>query len=644
MTIKDEQNRSRIQTVNWFFNDKASPIKSLADQNIFYRVFKSGDHLQIAKQDQLRADGAQSNLLSNLKLFFEGLKDNPEGMYFISDGCSTEKSQPPQIVYPYPVNTVGLGNSADNLDVMIASVEVPGSVDLEENITFTVNIGETKIPENTKLNLKIFDEQNILVSEKQFLSPVDTKQTLSVKPGSAGLHIYTLNIDAQGIDEPYTANNKYKIGVLVQKNEINILVAGVPSWDMAFAVRSLRDIKNANLSVYNLIGEGKDFFSIQSNSTHSKDQALKNITQQDVIILFDFPLDLFTDSQIEEIKRCVEHKGAGLFMFGGEKSFGSGNYQVRPINDILPVRIVKDDFTAHQFEVRSAKSARAHPLMASFLEKIDYNMLPPLDGINVITSVKPSAELFLEAYSLSSDMKIPLFAITGYGKGKVAVFAGKGLFRWSMQASLSTENPLNENILDSFIKKSVSWIASSTEEAFLHVMMPKINYPLGEKINIETVVLDRTFQPAKKARVKGKVIGPDKKEIMLGFIPVTGTTARFSSSFMPAVPGKYTLEIQGVRGDDDKSVSRSFFFVYQSTDEFKNLAADHSFLKKIANLSGGKFFTFEQFKNHIKKLETKEIKEKIPVTRLIIDYPFILLFILTLCVTEWVYRIRQGLN
>ena len=644
MTIKDEGNRSRIEVVNWFFNDKDSPVKSLSDKNILYRVFQVGDSLQMANQGELPADGPQSNLLSNLKLFFEGLKDTPASIYFMSDGCATEKSKPSQILYPYPVNTVGLGNPADNLDIMIESVEVPATVDLEQDISFKVNIKETKIPENTKLSLKIFDEQNVLVFEKQFLSPVKQKHTLSVKPASAGLHVYTITVEAQGIEEPYTANNKHKIGVLVQKNEINILVAGVPSWDMAFAVRSLRNIKNANLSVYNLIGEKNEFFSIQSNSRHSKDEALKNIIQQDVVIFFDVPLDLFTDSQIEKIQNCVENKGAGLFLFGGEKSFGSGNYQVRPINEMLPVRLVKDDFTPQQFEVRPAKFARAHPLMAGFFEKIDYKMLPPLDGINVINSVKPSADLFLEARSLSSDIKIPLFSITGYGKGKVAVFAGKGLFRWSMQTGSGLENSLNGNILDLFIKKSVSWIASPTEESFLHVIMPKINYPLGEKINIETIVLDRTYLPAEKARVKGKVIGPDKKEIMLGFIPVTGTTSRFSSFFMPAVSGKYTLEIEGVRGDDDKSVSTSYFFVYQSTEEFKRLAADHAYLKKIADLSGGKFVTFEQFNNDIKKLKTQEIKEKIPVTRLVIDYPFILLFILTLCVTEWIFRIKQGLN
>ena len=644
MIIKDEANNSRIQVLNSFLNEENGPMESLKAKNISYRVYTAGNFLKPDQDKQLSADGAQSNLLENIKLFFDELKDTPDEIYMISDGCSTEKSDPSQLAYAYPVNTVGLGNPAEQVDIMIESVDVPGTVDLEQDIVFDVLIGEKKIPEGTRLSLKVFNENNTLVCEKQFSSPVNRKHSLSVKPFSAGLHIYTLLIDAQGIQEPYTDNNKHKLGVLVQKNEINILVAGVPSWDMGFTIRSLRNIKNANLSIYNLAGKKKGFFSIQSNSFHTKEEVITNIAQQDVVILFDFPFDLFTDTQIEQIKDSVEYKGAGLFLFGGEHSFGAGDYHSRPIIDMLPVRVIKDDFSPQKYEVKPAKYFRAHPLMTGFFEKIDYNMLPPLDGINVISSVKPTAELFLEAHSLTSDMKIPLFAIMSYGKGKIAVFTGKGLFRWSMQTSSNIGDDPNGNILDSFIKKSVSWIASPTEDAFLHVMMPKINYPLGEKINIEAVVLDRTYQPVKKAQVTGKVIAPDGNEIMLGFIPVTGTTSRFGSSFMPASAGKYTLEIEGIRDDDDKSVTRSFFFVYQSTDEFKNLAADHDFLKKIASSSGGEFYTFDQFRNHIKNLKTKEVKEKIPVTRLIIDYPFILLLILFLCVTEWVFRIKQGLN
>lgn len=646
MSIKDEGYRhlSRIEAVNSFFCDDNSRLKSLAEKNVLYQVYNIGDTCKIAQDVPFRADGLQSNLLTNISLFFEMLKDNPAGIYLLSDGCSTQSRKPSEISYPYPVNTVAIGNPADQVDIMIESVDVPVSVDLEDDIVFNVKVGEKKVPEGTKISLKIFDEQNNAVLEKQILSPVRGIQSLAVKPDSPGLRIYTLTVDAQSVAEPYSANNKYKIAVLVKKDEINILAAGIPSWDMAFVVRSLRSIKNVNLSVYNLIGKEKKFFSLQSNSLHTAGEVLKNISNQDVIVLFDFPLSLFTEDQIESIRRSVEYKGTGMFFLGGKNSFGSGNYHNTALNDMLPFRLVNDDFSSQQFEVKSNRNIRVHPLVTGFFDKIDFNRLPPLDAVNVVNSVKPLADLFLVAQSLIGEMRIPLFAIMSYGKGKVAAFAGKGLYRWSMQATSNSGELITDNILDLFVKKSVSWIASLTDEAFVHVMMPKINYSLGEKINVEVVVLDRTYQPAEKAQVKGKVICPDKKEILLEFIPVSDTASRFSSSFLPALSGKYTLEIEGIGNDGDHSISKSSFFVYQPTDEFKKLNANYAFLKKTADLSGGKFYSYSEFKNHIKNIKIKKDKEKIAVTRLVIDYPFILLIILFLCVAEWILRIKQGLN
>jgi hypothetical protein len=190
----------------------------------------------------------------------------------------------------------------------------------------------------------------------------------------------------------------------------------------------------------------------------------------------------------------------------------------------------------------------------------------------------------------------------------------------------------------------IGWLASPDEDAFIHVSIPKINFSLGEKVPLEVTVLDRMYSPAKKAMVNGTITNETGLSRQLDFIPVPGEPATWQTSYLPPEAGKYHLNITGIRSEDDKSVISTDIIVHAATQEFKFLSADWKFLRSLARESGGKFYTLDQFSRYMDSIKPEKIKNSKIITRLMIDYPYILILIITLATLEWVLRIRGGLS
>ncbi len=646
MSITDagENNVARLDYVQKLLFDEASRADALRSENLLVEVIGIGDSVRRNLQPPLEPLAYQSNILENSLSFLDDISDDSRAsVYIISDGCSTDKSVDVSgISSKLPLNTVCVGNPEEQVDCMIRSVQAPGEVDIEDTIDFHIQVGTQKIPNGSKLRLLLLDDDNEVLQQKEINTPLNDEVLLSYKPKSAGLHQYTVTVDSYDMDEPYTENNSYKTAVLVEKKDVRIMVIGKPSWDMAFLLRSLRAVRNVRLSVYNVADDTADtIFSLQSLVDQPVEEVLKNLSEQDVLIFCDVPATIFATSDMQGIEKFVENKGGGVWFMGGESTLGSGSYIGTSLTNLLPVFLVDNDYVVQPYRVDLSQIARPHPLTAGFAGSVDFDQVPPLTGINIVQKIKPAAETFFIANTPVGSQRFPLLSVMNYGKGKTALFAGKGLYRWSMEGG---NQSAGGDLLTTFVRNVIAWIVSPSENALMHVRLPGIKYDLGEKIHTEAVVLDTTYAPASDAQVKGRVTGPDDFDKPIDFVPVPGEQSGFSTTLLPPKPGKYHLSITGIRTDGTKNTVETDFFVIPSSDEFARLASNTTFLHELADETGGEKFSIDEFADFLHTYNPRPVKEKLKVTRMVVDYPFVLMVLLGLIITEWVVRIKEGLS
>jgi len=639
MNIKDAgaEKQSRIDAVNQLVFDKL--LKKLKKRNIDIEITAFGDYPVKNPKTPIETSSSKSPIVSNIRDFFDRLKDtDPAGIFLFSDGQSTEPASPNSIEYPYPVNTVGCGNPDSQPDVIAESIDSPSLADLEQEVKFKIKTRKTKIADNTTLTMKMTDENGNVIDEKKS----DTDEfVFSYTPSKIGLEKFKFEVFAEGLQEPYPANNTIETGLLVRKNLLKVTVIGVPSWDMSFFLRSLREIKNIKMSVYNVFANKKnEVFSVDKNEYVKMSDIIRNLPSQDALILSDTNADLFSMNDLEQLTGFVKNKGGGLLVFGGKRTLGSGNWQNCALKDIIPVELIENDFLAVSASVNFDKSAISHPILSGLTGRNDLAHLPPIYGLNVFHKIKPFAKTILSAKT-DNGTNVAVFTVMNCGAGKSAVFSGRNFYKWSSQ----TKNDDSQtDFLPIFFKNVIGYIAASSEEAYISVNIPKINYSLGEKIPVEVMTLDRTYSPAKEALVTGYALSENSESTVLDFIPIAGDSAVFHCFFLPPQPGKYSIHIEGIRSKNDRSKAKTEVMVHLPTDEFKRIEANWDFLKQIAKESGGEFFDLDTFKTFADNLKPNSVTEKISVTKLVIDFPIVLIALLGIITSEWFLRIKNGLS
>ncbi len=628
MQIRDESpdGSSRIDAVNNVIGQYNHPCEIIGLGSDLYRNLKT----------PLLSDDFKSDLYAGLNTFFEELNDNnPAEIFLLSDGRISDSDL--KMGFPYPLSTVGYGNPNEQIDLAIDRVDAPSFAEVETKIDFTVKFSANKIPPDTKITIISSDETNSIIG-KQMVSLKDkTEVVFSVIPKKTGLRNFKFSVTAEGINEPYQANNRKNIGVMVQKNVLKIMVIGKPCWDMAFLLRKLKNIKNSSVSTYNLLGRrSEEFFSLDTNTVHNQKDVIEVLKDKDVLILYSINPDIFDPQLSSEIRSFVKEKGSSVLFAGRMGDVGlSNNYLIK---QMFPLKMVEEGVKQRPVKISCPLVKTSHPLLAELFRTIDFSMLPPLNTISSIYEPKPGIETFLEIET-QTGRKYPLFAVSNFGVGKSAVLTGTGFYKWNLE----TQNT-SVDLLDAFVHNTIGWLASKAEDAFMHINIPSINFPLGENIPIEVIVLDRTYSHAQNAKLTAMAIGSGGESIELFLIPAVGESAVFRGHFLPPKIGKYALKIKAKRANGDLSKLSTEIIVHQQTDEFKFLAAHWKFLKDIASSSGGKFYTSKEFKNHIKTLKPQSIKKTTTVSRLLIDYPYILIFLVFLIVSEWILRIREGLS
>jgi hypothetical protein len=348
----------------------------------------------------------------------------------------------------------------------------------------------------------------------------------------------------------------------------------------------------------------------------------------------------------------VSQRGGGLLALGGRLSFSEGGYAGTPVAEVLPVTLEPEkgspetdevsgaDFFA-SLRIEATPFGATHPVtqfgsdLAASAER--YETLPALSTLNDVRAVKPGATTLLEG-SGDSVSDQPVLVFQRFGRGKSIAFTINDSWQWQMHHDIPLEDMTHELLWRKLLRWLVSYVPDQVEAS-----TEKSRYAPGESVTLTVEVEDDRFLKVNNAQVAAVVKTPGGASIDLPMEWTVDKDGEYRASFLPAEKGSYEVTVEVKRDGAVLGTATSFFESDELEDEYFQAEMRKSLLERIADETGGEFYTPETAARLPEDMSFSEGGTTVRERRDLWDMPALFLLMVGLVAGEWGYRKYRGL-
>ncbi|MBV9611170.1 MAG: hypothetical protein JO091_01805, partial [Acidobacteriaceae bacterium] len=357
------------------------------------------------------------------------------------------------------------------------------------------------------------------------------------------------------------------------------------------------------------------------------------------IILGSVESSFFTLTQQQLIKDFVDRRGGGLLFLGGRWALGDGGYNVPPFAELLPVNLpARKNTFQRSFVAAELTDAGKNSLICRIEDDAEksrehWEVLPYLANYQDPGSAKPGAVVLARVNA--GGNRVPLLVTENYGRGRTAVFATGGSWRWRMQ------QPVGDSSQETFWRQLLRWTVSATPSRV--VATASVTHLEDDgRIQLRAEVRDKTYLPTAEADVEAHVIAPDGSGETIPLRPEPLTQGIYSAEWNAAHAGSYVAEISAKRGGEGLGRDVLTFRREDGVAESFHREQNRELLEKLASETGG---------NYYKPADAQRLPEEIAYSEAGItshemkdlwDMPAVFLALLGLRAAEWLLRRRWG--
>ena len=575
----------------------------------------------------------------------EKLKDqNLKGILILSDGANNLGEDPVFVAKSkeIPIYTCGIGEYTPPKDIAI------------ERIVYNdIGYVDNKLPIQVDISQVGFDKLKIPISIKK-ISPSGGKETLTQKnltlstsggtqtfelgitPKEEGLHQYELTVPQQK-EESVKENNRRLFSIKVLKSKMKVLlVTGSLNWEYTFLKRTLEKDKNIELKslVY-----GKNRRIISGRFP----QGEKELNQFDILVFVDPPGFIFAQHGKEVNDFVFRNGGSALFLLG--KDFIESKAFVEA-GTILPFDLegATIRYSSASLNVELTQEGRLHPI-TRLVENAEENLktwseLPPFLGTASLgTASKQAVTLATFIDPSSPEVILPAIVVRNYGKGKMMVTTVTPFWRWDFLLwGIGKDNQSYQKLWNN----SIRWLVTREDMDLINIFTDKKIYKSGEKINFSAKIFDQNYQKIKDASVLLKIKGeaPADSEMLSLSLDLMGD---YIGTLRSLSPGKYLFEGEVLLDETKIGTKTGEFTVEEYSLEDADLTTDFDLLKKMAEVSGGKFYEKDQIGNLVTDLELAERQKEKTKEIQLWNHPILLVLFVGCLSAEWAIRKRAQL-
>lgn len=546
-----------------------------------------------------------------------------------------------------PVYTVGFGAQSVDRDVEVEDVVVASRTLAGSRLSATVKFQQRGFSGRSSA-LTVRDGTKLLASNPITFGADGQPQTESVlfNVGAAGARTLQFGIEPLA-GEVNRANNTLSRLVYAEPEPQRLLYfEGEPRWEYKFIRRAADDDPMIQVVSMLRTTENKIYRQGISNPQELAEgfpTRAADLFAYQALIIGSVDAGYFTPAQQQLIRDFVDRRGGGLLLLGGRQSLADGIWGGSEIADLLPVILPDSHETFHRDPATvSLTSAGEDSVITRLLDDRQANVdkwhkLPYLMDYQDPGRPKPGAVVLAQMH-VPTDLgehTMPMLVTESYGRGRTAVLATGGTWRWQMSL------PLGDKSHDLFWQQLLRWLVTDTRG---RVMASVRNLTLFDEghAQISAEVRDKDYRSAADVHVTAHLIGPAGVSAMVELDPVTNTPGRFQADWTAPTPGLYVAELTAQRGKEEIGTDVATFQRLDGVAESFHTEQNRSLLESLATSTGGRYLQPGDLRELAQEIPYSAAGVTLRQTNDLWNMPIVFLFLLVARCGEWLLRRKWG--
>jgi uncharacterized membrane protein len=653
MAIADRDGQSRGAFVHDELGTPNARLLAALSQRFVVRFFSfSSSADRVPSAADLKYAGTATRLGQALDRARDELAGLPlAGLVMVTDGADTsdaaiDESLASLKARSIPVFTVGVGQERFARDVQVTRVETPRAVLKGTALVVDVVLSQTGYGGQT-VPLTIEDDGRIVGTQEVKLPPDGESSTVKVRftANEAGARVFSFKVPTQN-GEQVTQNNARDALIQVNDRAEKILYyEGEPRVELKFLRRAVEEDKN--LQVVSLDRTAENKYYRQAVSTADEliggfPKTREELFQYKAIILGSVEAASFSPDQLRMLADFVSKRGGSLLMLGGRRSFAEGGWGGTPVGEVLPVVIgASNSKYFAELSVRPTRAGAITPVMqigaTEEASASKWNDMPDLSAVNLIREVKPGATVLLTGTDKQRQDHVVL-AFQRFGRGKAFAMPVQDTWIWRMDAKMAVTDTTHAM----FWRRLIRWLVDGVPGQ-VNVATTADRVEPGEAVKLSAEVLDPAYVEVNDSHVVAHITSPSGKT---SDMPLDWTVTRdgdYRASFTPEESGIYAIKVVAEKNDKELSNASMNVRVSAGDVEYFDAAMRAPLLKRIAEETGGRFFTPANAASLPEAISYSGRGVTVVEERELWDMPALFLMLVGLVGAEWGYRRVKGL-
>ncbi len=612
------------------------------------RLYRLGDGVQrIQNIAGLRADEPATQIGLGLRQLADDAATLPIGaVVLLSDGADNNGGLDAETMAELrrrrlPVNTIGFGREQLANDIELDGLDVASKAMDGSRLQAQVTIRQNGF-EGRRARLVLTSGGLVMASREVTLQRAPTQlETLEFNAGKAGVKDIQARLDPLPGEEN-TQNNRLTRVLSVDDSKRRILyVEGEPRWEFKFIHRAAED--DPGLQMVSMLRTTQNKIYRQGISTPTEladgfPTKPEDLFAYQGLILGSIESAFFTPLQQQMIKDFVDRRGGGLLFLGGRWALSDGGYNVAPFNELLAVNLPAGK---NNFQRTFVAAELTDAGKKSLICRIDddpqksadhWEVLPYLANYQNAGSPKPGAVVLA---NVDAGGRLPLLVTENYGRGRSAVFATGGSWRWRMQ------QPAADTSQETFWRQLLRWTAGATPS---RVVASTSNPVLEDNgaLEVRAEVRDSSYLPTAGAEVKAHILAPDGSAGDIPLRPDPLTQGMYAGKWSAAQAGSYIAQVSARLGAQDLGSDVVTFRRENGVAENFHREQNKELLEKLSEETGGRYYTPEDARRLTQEISYSEAGITAHEMKDLWNMPAVFLLALLLKSAEWLLRRKWG--
>lgn len=186
------------------------------------------------------------------------------------------------------------------------------------------------------------------------------------------------------------------------------------------------------------------------------------------------------------------------------------------------------------------------------------------------------------------------------------------------------------------------WLVSDVPDP-VNVETDRTSYGNSESVTIRAEVNDGSFLHLNNAQVTAQVKTPSGQISRIPLQWDVEKEGQYTGFFKGLEDGVYEISAEALQGEKKLGTAKSNFQVGESVEEFHNPAMNVDLLKRIAEETGGRYYTPQDSKNLAQDISYVESGASLVEEKELWDMPILFLLLVGAVSAEWTLRKRNGL-